>query len=109
MIVGDDLLVTNKARLQKAIELHACNAVLVKPNQIGTISETVQVVKLAKKNNFSVIASHRSGDTDEDFIADFAVGIGADYAKFGAPNRMERVTKYNRLAFIEDYLTAQGK
>lgn len=109
MIVGDDLLVTNKERLKKAIELHACNAVLVKPNQIGTISETVQVVKLAKKNNFSVVVSHRSGDTDEDFIADFAVGIGADYAKFGAPNRMERVVKYNRLSFIEDYLAASGK
>lgn len=109
MIVGDDLLVTNKTRLQKAIETHACNAILVKPNQIGTITETVQVIKLAKKNNFSVVVSHRSGDTDEDFIADFAVGMGADYAKFGAPNRMERVTKYNRLAFIQDYLTAQGK
>ncbi|OGD71875.1 phosphopyruvate hydratase [Candidatus Collierbacteria bacterium RIFCSPLOWO2_01_FULL_50_23] len=109
MIVGDDLLVTDKTRLQKAIELHACNAVLVKPNQIGTISETVQVVKLAKKNNFSVVVSHRSGDTDEDFIADFAVGIGADYAKFGAPNRMERVAKYNRLSFIEEYLAAAGK
>jgi len=109
MIVGDDLLVTNKVRLQKAIELHACNAVLVKPNQIGTITETVQVVKLAKKSNFSVIVSHRSGDTDEDFIADFAVGIGADYAKFGAPNRMERVVKYNRLSFIEEYLAASGK
>ncbi|MEK7525239.1 MAG: phosphopyruvate hydratase [Patescibacteria group bacterium] len=109
MIVGDDLLVTNRGLLVKAIQLHACNAVLVKPNQIGTISETVQVVKLAKANNFSVVVSHRSGDTDEDFIADFAVGIGADYAKFGAPNRMERVTKYNRLSFIQDYLAAQGK
>ncbi len=109
MIVGDDLLVTNKTRLQKAIELHACNAILIKPNQIGTISETVQVVKLAKKNSFSVVVSHRSGDTDEDFIADFAVGIGADYAKFGAPNRMERVVKYNRLSFIEEYLAAAGK
>ncbi len=109
MIVGDDLLVTNKVRLQKAIQTHACNAVLVKPNQIGTISETIQVVKMAKQNNFSVVASHRSGDTDEDFIADFAVGVGADYAKFGAPNRMERVVKYNRLAYIADFLAAQGK
>lgn len=109
MIVGDDLLVTNKSRLQKAIDTHACNAVLVKPNQVGTITETVQVVKLAKKSNFSVIVSHRSGDTDEDFIADFAVGIGADYAKFGAPNRMERVTKYNRLSFIQEYLAAAGR
>ncbi len=109
MIVGDDLLVTNKERLQKAIELHACNAVLVKPNQIGTITETAQVVKLAKQKNISVVVSHRSGDTDEDFIADFAVGVGADYAKFGAPNRMERLVKYNRLSFIQEYLLAQGK
>lgn len=105
MVIGDDLLVTNKTRLQKAIDQKACNAILVKPNQIGTISETASVVKLAKKNNFSVIVSHRSGDTDEDFIADFAVGIGADYAKFGAPSRMERVVKYNRLLFIQEYLT----
>lgn len=109
MIVGDDLLVTNRTRLQKAIETHACNAVLVKPNQIGTITETVQVVKMAKKNNFTVVVSHRSGDTDEDFISDFAVGVGADYAKFGAPNRMERITKYNRLSYIEEYLLAAGK
>lgn len=109
MIVGDDLLVTNKTRLQKAIELKSCNAILVKPNQVGTISEAASVVKLAKKNNFTVIASHRSGDTDEDFIADFAVGIGADYAKFGAPTRMERVTKYNRLSYIYEYLKAKGQ
>lgn len=107
MVVGDDLLVTNKTRLQKAIEIKACNAILVKPNQIGTISETVSVVKLAKKNDFSVVVSHRSGDTDEDFIADFAVGIGADYCKFGAPNRMERVAKYNRLLFIQEYLSGK--
>lgn len=107
MIIGDDLIVTNKLRLQKAIQTKACTAVLIKPNQIGTITETVQVVKLAKLSNFSVIVSHRSGDTDEDFIADFAVGIGANYAKFGAPTRMERVAKYNRLSFIYDYLVAK--
>lgn len=107
MIVGDDLLVTNKQRLAKAIQTHACNAVLVKPNQIGTISETVSVVKMAKQNNFTVIVSHRSGDTNEDFIADFAVGIGADYAKFGAPARGERIVKYNRLTLIQDYLIAK--
>lgn len=104
MIVGDDLLVTNKTRLQEAIKRNACNAVLVKPNQIGTISETVSVIKLAQKNNFSVIVSHRSGDTDEDFLADFAVGVGADFVKFGAPGRGERVAKYNRLLFIQEYL-----
>lgn len=104
MIVGDDLLVTNKSRLEEAIKRSACNAILVKPNQIGTISEAVAVIKLAKANNFSVIVSHRSGDTDEDFLADFAVGIGADFVKFGAPGRGERVAKYNRLLFIQEYL-----
>ncbi|KKS92709.1 MAG: Enolase [Candidatus Collierbacteria bacterium GW2011_GWC2_43_12] len=104
MVVGDDLLVTNKSRLQEAIKRGACNAILVKPNQIGTISETVSVIKMAKKNNFSVVVSHRSGDTDEDFLADFAVGVGADFVKFGAPGRGERVAKYNRLLFIQEYL-----
>lgn len=104
MIVGDDLLVTNKARLEEAIKRGACNAILVKPNQIGTISEAISVIKLAKANNFSVVVSHRSGDTDEDFLADFAVGVGADFVKFGAPGRGERVAKYNRLLFIQEYL-----
>lgn len=107
MIVGDDLLVTNSKRLDEAIKNSACNAILIKPNQIGTISETASVIKKAKKNNFSIVVSHRSGDTDEDFLADFAVGVGADFVKFGAPGRGERVTKYNRLSFIQEYL--QGK
>lgn len=105
MIVGDDLLVTNKKRLEEAITKGACNAILIKPNQIGTISETASVIKLAKKNNFSVIVSHRSGDTDEDFLADFAVGMGADFVKFGAPGRGERIAKYNRLSFIQEYFS----
>lgn len=109
MIVGDDLLVTNKERLAEAIKRKACNAALIKPNQIGTISETISVIKLARQNNFSVIVSHRSGDTDEDFLADFAVGMGADFVKFGAPGRGERVAKYNRILFIEEYLVSQGK
>ncbi|KKT39939.1 phosphopyruvate hydratase [Candidatus Collierbacteria bacterium RIFOXYB2_FULL_46_14] len=104
MVVGDDLLVTNRTRLEESIKRNACNTVLVKPNQIGTISETVSVVKLARKNDMSIIVSHRSGDTDEDFLADFAVGVGADFVKFGAPGRGERVTKYNRLLFIQEYL-----
>ncbi len=104
MVVGDDLLVTNRSRLEEAIKRSACNTVLIKPNQIGTITEAVAVIKLARKNDFSIIVSHRSGDTDEDFLADFAVGVGADFVKFGAPGRGERVTKYNRILFIQEYL-----
>lgn len=100
LIVGDDLLVTNKARLEKAIRLKACNSILVKVNQIGTLTETLEVVKLAQKSNFKVIISHRSGETNDDFIADLAVGVGADFVKFGAPVRGERVAKYNRLLEI---------
>ncbi len=104
MVVGDDLLVTNKKRLLKAIEKRACNTILVKPNQIGTISETVEVIKIAKEQGMSVISSHRSGETTDDFIADFAVGTGSNYVKFGAPARGERVVKYNRLMAIEEML-----
>jgi len=101
LIIGDDLITTNLARLNKAIEKKACNAIIVKPNQVGTITETIQVVKRAKEANLKIVVSHRSGETNEDFIADFAVGVGADYAKFGAPARGERVAKYNRLLEIE--------
>lgn len=101
-IVGDDLLATNPKRVQKAIVEKACNAVLVKPNQIGTISETLSVIKMAKDAGWKVIVSHRSGETNDSFIADFAVGVGADYVKFGAPARGERVAKYNRLSSIEN-------
>jgi enolase len=100
-IVGDDLLVSNKKRVQKAIDSGACNALLAKPNQIGTISETIDVIKMAKDAGWRVIVSHRSGETNDSFIADFAVGVGADYVKFGAPARGERVAKYNRLSSIE--------
>ena len=105
LIVGDDLISTNAQRLEKAIDLKAANSVVIKPNQIGTVTETLDVVKIAKKANFKIIASHRSGETNDDFIADFAVGIGADYAKFGAPARGERVAKYNRLLEIEHELS----
>jgi enolase len=100
-LVGDDLLVTNKERLQKAINEKACNTILIKPNQIGTISETIEVINIAKKNNFSCIVSHRSGESNDTFIADFGVGVQSDYVKFGAPSRGERVAKYNRLWEIE--------
>ena len=101
IIVGDDILVTNPKRLQKAIEEKACNGAVIKPNQIGTISETLDVVKMAKDAGWKLITSHRSGETNDTFIADFAVGIASDYAKFGAPARGERIAKYNRLTAIE--------
>lgn len=100
IIVGDDLLVTNIKRLQKAVKLKACNAILIKPNQIGTVTETIQTIHEAQKANFKVIVSHRGGETTDDFLADLAVGVGADYIKFGAPARGERVAKYNRLLEI---------
>ncbi|MEN9328589.1 MAG: hypothetical protein RI947_1397 [Candidatus Parcubacteria bacterium] len=100
-LVGDDLLSTNKDRLTRAIKENACSAILIKPNQIGTITETLEVVNIARKNNFSYQVSHRSGETTDTFIADFAVGIQADFVKFGAPSRGERVVKYNRLWQIE--------
>lgn len=100
MIVGDDLLVTSLEKTTKAIADKTCNSVLVKPNQTGTVSETIQVIKLAKENNWQVIVSHRSGETTDTFIADLAVGTGAQYVKFGPPNRGERVSKYNRLLTI---------
>jgi enolase len=101
IIVGDDLLATNPKRVEKAIAEKACNAILVKPNQIGTVTETLKVIKLAKDANWKMVVSHRSGETNDAFIADFAVGVGAEYAKFGAPARGERVAKYNRLSAIE--------
>jgi len=104
IIVGDDLLATNFKRVQKAIEEKACNAILIKPNQIGTITETLNVIKIAKDANWKVVVSHRSGETNDSFIADFAVGVGADYVKFGAPARGERIAKYNRLSAIESEL-----
>ncbi len=109
IIVGDDILCTNPKRLQKAIDEKACNGAVIKPNQIGSVTETLQVVKMAKDANWKIITSHRSGETNDTFIADFAVGIASDYAKFGAPARGERVAKYNRLSAIElelDYLNS---
>jgi enolase len=96
--------VTNKKRVQNAIKLKACSAILTKPNQIGTIAETIEVIKIARQAGWKIIVSHRSGETNDNFIADFAVGIGAEYVKFGAPVRGERVAKYNRLLEIEQIL-----
>ncbi|TXH02192.1 MAG: hypothetical protein E6P95_00410 [Candidatus Moraniibacteriota bacterium] len=105
MIIADDLVTTNAKLLTKAIEQKACTAVIVKPNQIGTITETIALLKVAQDNNLTTIASHRSGETNDTFIADFAVGLGTTYAKFGAPDRGERVAKYNRLLEIDSYLS----
>lgn len=105
LIVGDDLTTTNSALLEKAVSQKACNGVIVKPNQVGTVSETLKFVNLAKTKNLKIIVSHRSGETNDDFIADFAVGVAADYVKFGAPARGERVAKYNRLLEIEHDLS----
>jgi enolase len=109
MIVGDDLLATNMERVIKAIEERACNAVLIKPNQVGSISETLNVIKTAREAAWKIVVSHRSGETNDWFIADFAVGVGADYCKFGAPARGERVVKYNRLLSIEAELQQKQK
>jgi len=108
-IVGDDLLATNPERVQKAIDEKACNAILVKPNQVGTITETLKVIKMARDAGWKVVTSHRSGETNDWFIADFAVGVGSDYVKFGAPARGERVVKYNRLLSIEVELLQRQK
>lgn len=105
LVVGDDLLATNPQRVKQAIDQKACNAILVKPNQIGTISETLGVIAQARGAGWKVITSHRSGETNDTFIADFAVGVGSDFVKFGAPARGERVAKYNRLLAIESELS----
>ncbi|MBP7768506.1 phosphopyruvate hydratase [Candidatus Woesebacteria bacterium] len=99
-IVGDSFLATNLEKLKTAIANKSCNTILVKPNQVGTISETIAVIKEARAAGWQVVMSHRSGETNDDFIADLAVGVGAEYAKFGPANRGERIAKYNRLAQI---------
>ncbi len=100
IILGDDLLCTNIDRVKKAITKEACNGILIKPNQIGTITETIAVIKACREAGWQIVVSHRGGETNDDFIADFAVGVGANYVKFGAPARGERVAKYNRLLEI---------
>jgi len=100
-IVGDDFLATHKDKVTKAISEKACTAAIIKPNQVGTVTETIAVAKTARDAGWKINVSHRSGETNDTFIADFAVGIGADYAKFGAPARGERVAKYNHFLTIE--------
>jgi len=104
MLVGDDLLVTNPKRLERAIEEKACTAVLIKVNQIGTLSETLDCIRMAQANGIRVVVSHRSGETTDDFIADLAVGTGAEAIKTGSLSRGERLAKYNRLLAIEEQI-----
>ena len=101
-LVGDDLFVTNLERLQQGIDQGAGNAILIKPNQIGTLTETLQAIDLARRSGYNTIISHRSGETEDTFIADLAVAVNAGQIKTGAPCRTERVAKYNRLLRIEE-------
>ncbi len=100
-LVGDDLFVTNTSRIKKGIDESSANAVLIKVNQIGSLSETLQAIKLAEENDFKNVISHRSGETEDTFIADLSVGTGVGQIKTGAPSRSDRVAKYNRLLIIE--------
>jgi enolase len=104
MLVGDDLFVTNPARLRLGLKHKAANAILVKVNQIGTLWETLECVRLAQRHHYCVMVSHRSGETCDDFIADLAVAVGSEYIKAGSLSRGERLAKYNRLMEIEDLL-----
>ena len=103
-VVGDDLFVTNSERLRKGIQMKAGNTILIKPNQIGSITETIATVEMARAHGFKTILSHRSGETEDTVIADLAVGLNAGFIKTGAPCRGERVAKYNRLLRIEEEL-----
>lgn len=102
MLVGDDLFVTNKERLQMGIDAQIANAILIKVNQIGTLTETLDAIELAKRNQYKIIVSHRSGETEDTFIADLAVATNAGFIKTGSLSRSERIAKYNQLIRIEE-------
>lgn len=104
LIVGDDLFVTQTDRLRQGLKEKAANAIIIKPNQVGTLTETVECIKLAQQHNYQIIVSHRSGETNDDFIVDLAVAAGADYLKAGSLSRGERLAKYNRLLEIAQEL-----
>jgi enolase len=103
-LVGDDLFVTNTARLKKGIELKIANSILIKLNQIGTITETLDAIEMAKRAGYTAVISHRSGETDDSTIADLVLAVNAGQIKTGAPSRMDRVAKYNQLLRLEDML-----
>jgi enolase len=108
-IVGDDIFVTNIKRLKKGIENKAANSIIIKVNQIGTLTETINVVKFALENNYGIIVSHRSGETEDNYIADLAVAFGGGKIKTGAPARGERISKYNQLLRIEELLGSKAR
>lgn len=101
MLVGDDIFVTNRTRFEKGIRNGVANSILIKPNQIGTVTETLDCIEVAKQNGYKVVVSHRSGETEDSFVADLAVAVNGGYIKAGAPCRTDRVVKYNRLITIE--------
>jgi enolase len=103
-IVGDDLFVTNPEFLMKGIDADTANAILIKLNQIGTVTETLETISIAQRYGYNTIISHRSGETEDTFIADLAVAVNAEQIKTGAPNRSDRVAKYNQLIRIEEML-----
>src|SRR6056297_328270 len=107
LIIGDDLFVTNINRLRKGLKEKVANTILIKPNQVGTLTETMECIKLAQKHNYKIMVSHRSGETCESFIADLAVAVRAEYIKSGSLSRSERLVKYNRLMEIEEELQNQ--
>ena len=109
MLVGDDLFVTNAERFSAGIEQKIANSILIKPNQVGTLTETMDSVRVAKNAGYRFILSHRSGDTEDTTIADIAVALGAPFIKTGAPCRSERVAKYNRLLRIESSLNSSAR
>ena len=109
MLVGDDLFTTNPVLLKNGIENNAANSILIKLNQIGTLSQTLQCVDLAKRNNYRTIISHRSGETESTFISDLSVGINSGFIKTGSLSRSERTMKYNRLLYIENVLGSAAK
>jgi len=108
-IVGDDLLVTNVTRIETAIQKNACNALLLKINQIGSLTESINACKLAQSAGWGVMVSHRSGETEDTFIADLVVGLSTGQIKTGAPCRSERLAKYNQLMRIEEELGEHAK
>ena len=108
-LVGDDLTVTNSYRLQKSIDTGAMNAILIKLNQIGTVSETLEAIKIAQNANFGTIISHRSGETEDTFISDFSVAVSSGQIKTGSLCRTDRIAKYNQLLRIEEDLGDKAK
>jgi enolase len=107
--VGDDLFVTNTARLTKGVEMGVANSILVKVNQIGTLSETLDAMQTASRNGYTAIVSHRSGETEDPFIADLAVATNAGQIKTGSASRTDRIAKYNQLLRIEERLGSAAK